>query len=381
MVDRPITIVQMLPDLITGGVERGTLEIGDFLIKQGHRSIVVSNGGPMVEALVKNGSEHIPMPVGSKNPLSLFCVPKLRKLFIKEQVDILHLRSRVPAWVGFFAVKTINQKIRPRIVTTFHGFHSINAYSAIMTKGERVIAVSKPISDHIKEEYGVSGNHVKIINRGFDESVFDPGLISQKRVDKLNTKWGLADKKGPFLMLPGRFTQLKGHSLFLSALEKIKNLFWTAVIVGDEKEKPEYASQLKKQALQKGLGDRVVFAGHCNDMPAAFKLCDITISSSIRPESFGRIAVESQAMGVPVAATALGGSIETIVHGKTGWLFPHSDLDAFAKILAEAVSDQDKCRQLGWQAKEWVREHFTTGLMCKKTLEVYEELVATPRQE
>ena len=190
MVARALTIVQMLPELITGGVERGTLEIGASLVRKGHRSIVVSNGGPMVDELVKNGSKHITLPVGSKTPISIFCIPRLRKLFVEEKVDILHLRSRVPAWVGLLAAKTINKKIQPRIVTTFHGFYSINPYSAIMTKGERVIAVSKPIKNHIREKYGVFGDHVKTINRGFDATRFDPGLVNPRQVAILKKKMG-----------------------------------------------------------------------------------------------------------------------------------------------------------------------------------------------
>jgi len=379
VVSRKFTIVQMLPDLITGGVERGTLETGAFLVSKGHRSIVVSNGGPMVKDLVKNGSEHITLPVGEKNPKALWCIPQLRKMFIEEKVDILHLRSRLPAWMGLAAAKTINKKIRPRIVTTFHGFHSINAYSAVMIKGERVIAVSKPINEHIAEKYGVSGDHVRTINRGFDALSFDPKLVSQTRIYDLKTKWGLENKTGPFIMLPGRFTQLKGHGLFLSALEKIKHLSWTAVLVGDESEKPGYASLLKDQVLQAGLEGRVIFAGHCNDMPAAFMLSDLTISSSIRPESFGRVAVESQAMGIPVVATAHGGSLETVIPEKTGWLFPPTDVDALANVLEEAVGDPEKLQRMGSQAKKWVYSNFTTQLMCEKTLNLYEELLASPR--
>lgn len=378
MVAGTLTIVQMLPELITGGVERGTLETGAFFAGKGHRSIVVSNGGPMVEALEKNGSEHITLPVGEKNPRALFCIPRLRQLFIKEKVDILHLRSRMPAWVGLLAARSIPAATRPRIVTTFHGFYSVNRYSAVMTKGERIIAVSKLIQDHICQQYGVCGNHVKVIHRGFDASCFDPLLVDKKKVSDLRTKWGIDGQKGPVLMLPGRFTELKGHRLFLSALEKIKHLSWTAVFVGDMNEKTEYAARLQKETVEKGLKDRVVFAGHCNDMAAAFMICDVTISASIHPESFGRIGVESQAMGVPVVATAHGGSLETIVPEKTGWLFSPADIDGFANVLAESVSDEKKRKEMGSRAKEWVAEHFTTDLMCTKTLRLYEELLAAP---
>ncbi len=379
MVARSLTIVQMLPELITGGVERGTLETGTYFVKNGHRSIVVSNGGPMVEALIKNGSEHITLPVGEKNPRALFCIPRLRQLFIKEKVDILHLRSRLPAWMGLLAAKSIPGATRPRIVTTFHGFYSINRYSAVMTKGERVIAVSKLIKEHICHQYGVCGNHVKVIHRGFDASCFDPQLVDKQKVSDLREKWKIDEKKGPILMLPGRFTELKGHSLFLSALEKIKHLSWTAVLVGDMNEKPDYAVRLQRETLEKGLGERVIFAGHCSDMAAAFMLCDVTISASIHPESFGRIGVESQAMGVPVVATAHGGSLETVVPEKTGWLFSPDDVDRFASALAEAVKDEKKRKKMGARGRTWVADHFTTAHMCAKTLRLYEELAAAPR--
>ncbi len=378
MVAGTLTIVQMLPELITGGVERGTLETGAFFAEKGHRSIVVSNGGPMVKELVENGTEHITLPVGEKNPRALFCIPQLRQLFVKQKVDILHLRSRMPAWVGLLAARSIPAATRPRIVTTFHGFYSVNRYSAVMTRGERIIAVSRLIRDHICQQYGVCGNHVKVIHRGFDASCFDPLLVDKKKVSDLRKKWGIDKKNGPVLMLPGRFTELKGHRLFLSALEKIKHLSWTAVLVGDMNEKFEYAGRLQKEAVEKGLKDRVVFAGHCNDMAAAFMLCDVTISASIHPESFGRIGVESQAMGVPVVATAHGGSLETIVPEKTGWLFSPADIDGFAKALAESVSDEKKRKKMGSLARVWVAGHFTTELMCAKTLRLYEELVAAP---
>jgi len=379
MVARPLTIVQMLPELITGGVERGTLETGAFFVKNGHRSIVVSNGGPMVEVLVKNGSQHITLPVGEKNPRALFCIPRLRQLFVQEKVDILHLRSRLPAWMGLLAAKTIPEERRPRIVTTFHGFYSINRYSAVMTKGERVIAVSQLIKDHICQQYGVCENHVQVIHRGFDASCFDPLLVDKQQTSDLKNKWKIDEKKGPVLMLPGRFTELKGHRLFLAALEKIKHLSWTAVLVGDMNEKPDYAARLQKEAGEKGLGDRVIFPGHCKDMAAAFMLCDVTISASIHPESFGRTGVESQAMGVPVVATAHGGSLETIAPGKTGWLFSPADVDGFADVLAEAVKNEKKRKQMGERGMAWVRNHFTMDLMCAKTLRLYEVLAASPR--
>jgi glycosyltransferase involved in cell wall biosynthesis len=374
----PLTIVQMLPELITGGVERGTLETGAYFVKNGHRSIVVSNGGPMVADLLKTGCQHITLPVGEKSPRVLLSIPGLRRLFRTQKVDILHLRSRLPAWVGLTAARSIPRRFRPRIVTTFHGFYSVNRYSAVMTQGERVIAVSGLIRDHICQRYGVCDNRVALIHRGFDESSFDPLQVDARQVSGLKRKWGIDPSKGPVLMLPGRFTELKGHPFFLSALEKIKHLAWTAVLVGDMSEKPEYAARLRQGVKEKGLEGRVIFAGHCNDMPAAFMVSDVTVSASIHPESFGRVGVESQAMGVPVVATAHGGSLETIVDGQTGWLFPPGDLDRFAAALAQAVTDETRRKVMGSRARTWVTKQFTTAVMCQKTLTLYEELMAAP---
>jgi len=372
---RPLTIVQLLPDLISGGVERGTLEIGAFLADQGHRSIVISNGGPMVVSLLDNGSEHIKMPIGQKSPMTLMCIPKLRQVFISENVDIIHLRSRVPAWAGLIAAKSISEKNRPKIITTFHGFYSINKYSAVMTKGELVIAVSNPIKDHIQTVYKIPESKIQLINRGVDTIQFGPGLVSVERENKLKKEWGLDHKTGPFIILPGRFTRLKGHSLLIEALEKIKQLSWTTIFIGDENENPRYAQFLKQAVKKSGLEQKIIFAGHVNDMPAAYKISDLTISASIYPESFGRVAIESQAMGVPVIATALGGSLETIRDKITGWLCPCKDVDLFSKALTEAISNPEIRKKYGRQGQKWVLENFTTQQMCEQTVSVYHRLM------
>jgi glycosyltransferase involved in cell wall biosynthesis len=375
MVARPLTIVQLLPELVTGGVERGTLEVGAYLAKKGHRSIVISNGGPMVAQLLKEGSEHIELPVHKKSPFTVGCIPRLKKIFASQNVDIVHLRSRVPAWAGWLAVKMMNEQFRPRVITTFHGFYSINRYSAIMTKGDVVIAVSNVIRQHIKEQYGVPEKRIRLINRGFDAAQFNPDQISDKRMGELKQRWGIDQAKGPVLILPGRFTKLKGHTHFLNALEKIKDLAWTAVLIGDEKENISYFQHLKSEVLQKKLSERVVFAGLCNDMPAAFSLADLTVSASTYPESFGRVAVESQAMGIPVIASALGGSLETVKHEETGWLYPADDVVALARVLELAIQNQTMREKYGAQGQRWVNDQFTVEKMCSQTLEVYQELV------
>lgn len=376
MVARPITVVQMLPDLEGGGVERGTLELGDYLSKNGHKSIVISSGGRMVPQLEKQGSVHICWRVGEKSPRCLGYIIPLRRFLMQEKVDILHLRSRLPAWVGYAAWKSLPKAIRPRLITTFHGFYSVNRYSAVMTKGERVIAISKTIAEHIKDKYDVSKDRIILIYRGFDEKVFNPDVVTRNRIERLRKSWDLKDPASPVIMLPGRLTRLKGHDLFLESLSKIKRLPWSAVCVGDTNENPAYADFLQKMILQLNLEKRVKFVGHCDDMPAAFLLSDIVVSaSSSKPEAFGRIAVEGQAMGKPVIASAHGGSLETVLNRKSGWLVKPRDAKSLADALCEAVLNKDLRNRLGSYGQRWVRDQFTVRKMCEKTVDLYCKLV------
>ncbi len=376
MVARPITVVQILPELEGGGVERGTLELGNYLSKNGHNSIVISAGGRMVPQLEKEGSVHICWRVGEKSPVCLRYIIPLRRFLMRKKVDILHLRSRLPAWIGYAAWKSLPKAIRPRLVTTFHGFYSVNRYSVVMTKGERVIAISRTIEDHIKNKYGVSENRIVLIYRGFDEKIFNPDVVSGKRIETLRRNWNLKDSTSPVIMLPGRLTRLKGHDLFLESLSKIKHLPWSAVCVGDTNENPAYTDFLQKMILQLKLEKRVKFVGHCDDMPAAFLLSDVVVSaSSSEPEAFGRIAVESQAMGKPVIASAHGGSLETVLHRKSGWLVKPRDAQSLADALCEAVSNKDLRNRLGGYGQRWVRDQFTARKMCEKTVDLYCKLL------
>ena len=376
MVSRPITVVQILPELEGGGVERGTLELGDYLSKNGHKSIVISARGRMVPQLEKQGSVHIHWRVGEKSPRCLRYIIPLRRLLMQEKVDILHLRSRLPAWIGYTAWKRLPKGMRPRLVTTFHGFYSVNRYSAVMTKGERVIAISRTIADHIKNKYGVSEDRIVLIYRGFDEKVFNPGAVTSKRIETLRRNWDLKNSTSPVIMLPGRLTRWKGHDLFLESLSRIKYLPWSAICVGDTNENPAYTDFLQKMILRLNLEKRVKFVGHCDDMPAAFLLSDVVVSaSSSEPEAFGRIAVEGQAMGKPVIASAHGGSLESVLNHKSGWLVRPCDARSMSDALCEAVSNKDLRNRLGSYGQRWVRNKFTVRKMCEKTIDLYCKLL------
>jgi len=376
MVADSITVVQMLPDLEGGGVERGTLELARYLCRQGHRSIVVSAGGRLVSQLEKEGSTHVTLKVGVKHPASLKTIFPLRRLLQEEHVDILHVRSRLPAWIGYVVWRSLSQKTRPRLVTTFHGFYSVNPYSAVMTKGERVIAISKSVAGHIRQHYKVPDDRVVLIYRGVDENYFNPAAVSGERIQALRERWGLTDPAGPIIMLPGRISPWKGHDVFFRSLGIIQKLPWVALCVGDDTESSHHSLRLRQIIRDLGLAKRIQLVGHCDDMPAALMLADVVVSaSSSEPEAFGRIAVETQAMGKPVIASAHGGSLETVLDRRTGWLVPPNDELSLADALTEAILNRDKRKRYGSEGLKWVRENFTVQKMCLSTVEVYRELL------
>ena len=376
MVAQALTIVQMLPELHAGGVERGTLELGKYLVEQGHRSMVISAGGPMVEKLEAEGSLHIEWPVERKSIGSLKYIFPLRKLLQKEKADILHLRSRLPAWIGYLAWKGLDKNIRPKLVTTFHGFYSINSYSGVMAKGERVIAISNAVKEYVMTHYRVPAEKISLIYRGVDETVFDPAAVSAARIESLKQEWGLGPDTGPVIMLPGRVTSWKGQDVFLKSLAELKPLPWTAVCVGELREGSAYTRSVFNLLTELQLQDRVKFVGNCQDMAAAYLAADLVISASSKEaEAFGRIAIEAQAMGRAVIATAHGGSLETVLPEETGWLVTPDDPQSLAQAIQEALRDRDRLLRFGAKGRSWVLDNFTTNSMCEKTVSVYRELL------
>lgn len=370
-----LTVMQLLPELNSGGVERGTLEMGRYLVQQGHRSIVVSGGGRLVEQLETDGSLHISRTIGSKSPFSLLQILPMRNLIRKQQVDVLHLRSRMPAWIGYLAWKSIPEKKRPLLVTTFHGFYSVNSYSAIMTKGDGVIAVSESIRKHILDKYQRDKN-VRLIFRGVDAEAFDPGNVTQERIDNLCRAWRI-NRTIPTLMLPCRLTRWKGQEIFLQSLLKIKENRYQALLVGGVEENPGYTAELQEFIIKNNIEDRVQLVGYCNDMPAALLIADIVLStSSSEPEAFGRITVEAMAMGKPVIATAHGGSLETVIDGETGWLIPPSDPFALAEAIEQALRmKKSDLAVMGEKGRVRVNKNFTALTMCRDTVSFYQELL------
>ena len=377
MVAEKFTVVQIVPEMDEGGVEGETLDYAVYLTRQGHRSIVISGGGRLVSQLEQNGVEHIHWSnIGSKNPKCLKYIPKLKKFVSQQKVDILHLRSRLPAWIGYLAWISLSEKDRPALITSFHGFYSVNSYSTIMTKGERVIAVSGVIRDHILENYPIDRSKIRLIHGGYDAAIFDPDKVSSKRVDELRKRWSISKNGRPVIMLPGRLTSWKGQDVFIDALTKIKDRNFLALCVGEAEENSSFTRKLKEKIDAAALGKKVKLVGHCNDMPAALTLADLVVSaSSSQPEAFGKVAIEAMAMAKPIVATSHGGSLETVKNNETGWLVAPGDSDDMALTLSRVLDDQETLPEVGRQGKAWVEQHFTATRMCEKTLDVYYQLL------
>jgi glycosyltransferase involved in cell wall biosynthesis len=375
-VTRKLSIIQIVPEMDEGGVEGETFDLACDLVRRGHRSIVISGGGRMVSALEKAGVEHwLWHNIGSKNFYCLPYIGKLRALLLNECIDILHLRSRLPAWVGWLAWKSLKRNDRPGLLTTFHGFYSINGYSAIMTKGQKIVAVSKSIQEHIQEHYHIDPSLIEIIYGGVDHHQFCKENVSTERVEALKERWNLQDNTDPVILLPGRLTQWKGQDIFIDALLRIKEYAFKAICVGDIPAN-SYVESLQKGIVNNGLQGKIQLVGHCDDMPAALALSDIVVSaSSTQAEAFGKVAIEAMAMEKPVVATNHGGSLETVIPGKTGWLVPPLDSDALAIALNDALENKEERTSRGILGRRRILDHFSVDIMCEKTVVLYESLL------
>jgi glycosyltransferase involved in cell wall biosynthesis len=375
---RMATILQVIPALGSGGgVERGTVEIAGAIVDAGGRALVASIGGPQVHEIARAGGEHIELPVDSKNPVVIYNnILRLAALIERENVDLIHARSRAPAWSAFYAAKRTK---RP-LVTTFHGTYNARsyikrAYNSVMTKGDRVIAISAFIAEHVRRFYGVPASRLRIIPRGVDVYRFNPANVSAERVVQLANEWRLTDGH-PVIMLPGRLTRWKGQTVFIEAIAKLERRDIRCLIVGGDQGRQGYRRELEALVERHHLGEVVRIVDHCADMPAAYMLSDVVVSASIDPEAFGRVMIEAQALGRPVIASDHGGARETVVVDKTGWLVPPGDVEALSAAVAKVLAlDQAARGRLSDAAITNVVENFTKQKMCAKTLEVYNEVL------
>ncbi|MCZ6606010.1 MAG: glycosyltransferase family 4 protein [Alphaproteobacteria bacterium] len=380
---RRFCVLQVLPALETGGggVERSTLDVASALARAGHRSLVASAGGPMAHEVTRAGAEHIELPLAAKNPFTMRAnVARLAAKIKKHGVDIVHARSRAPAWSAHAAAR----RTRTHFLTTFHGTYNYSAnfsgalkhkYNAVMTKGELVIANSQFIADHVRTHYHVDEGSIRVIPRGIDLGLFDPVALRPDQVPEITKQWHLADDV-PTIMLPGRLTRWKGHELLIDALAEIRLRPLACLLVGADQGREKYRRRLEARIVDKGLEGVVRLVGHCDDMPAAYMLADVVVSASTDPEAFGRVVAEAQAMGRPVVVAGHGGAAEQIVDGVTGWLFePGSASDLAAKLTRALGLDVAARDRLALEAAAYVRERYGKERMCAATLAVYDELM------
>lgn len=359
-------IVQLLPELNEGGVERGTMELSRELVKLGHESIVISAGGKLQEQIEKDGGRHITFDVCSKNP---FTAPlrtlQLRKILRTLDPDILHARSRVPAWLTYLA----NKKLHIPFVTTVHGFNSVSPYSAVMTKGDRVIGVSGAIKTYIQEHYHTAGEKITVIPRGIDLEKFNPQNIDQTFIKSFKKEYHLDGKR--IITTVGRITQLKDHQTFIRAIALLKkhDANIVGLIVGGIRDdKQEYFHTLEILVKELELDDNVIFTGSQSKVAEIYALSDVVVSSSKKPESFGRSVAEALALNTPAVATNHGGVLDIIVEGENGFLYPVGE----SVLLAKSI---EKCRNLEFDGYRYISENFSLEKMVQGTIRIYEELI------
>lgn len=368
-------IVQLLPALNQGGVERGTIEFSAGYVQRGHQSTVISAGGRQAPQIEKDGGRHIQLDVASKNPLTVLPrILRLRSLLRQLNPDILHARSRVPAWLAYLA----NRSLQIPFVTTVHGFNSVNAYSRIMTKGDRVICVSHPVKQYVEQHYRVPGEKITVIHRGIDGNIFDPAKVDRQWVAEMKQKLGLQDQI--VVASIGRITPLKDFETFIRAVAMLRTErpeIRGLIVGGAAADKTSYYESLQHLARQLNVDEHILFVGSQERMPEIYTLSHVVVSSSKKPESFGRTLVEAMAMNKPVVATRHGGALDIVRDGMDGCLVPPECPEALANALRQL------CRPPpgGWNTRSRVLREFTLEQSIEKTLDVYRNLLQTWPEE
>ena len=375
-------VLQVLPALGPGGVERGTLDVSRYLIGQGWTPIVASNGGEQEKDLLEMGAVSLNLPVHTKNPLKMHAnVKKLAQIIRNHDIQLVHARSRAPAWSAYYAAKRAGVPF----LTTFHSLYSggenflKRGYNAIMTSGDRVIAISDYVAEHVIRRYGVTPDQLRVIPRGVDLQEFDPEKVDEARVAQLRKDWDL-DPKKRIIMLPARISERKGHTWLLDALKKLwqdgKHADTVCIMVGSRAAGSAYSDRVEKRIIDLKLENRVWLTGPTGDMPAAYALADIVVVPSTGPEAFGRTSIEAQAMGKPVIATDDWGLSETIMPAATGWLVHPNDADHLANALDLALAMPDDAKdRLATRCRRFVDRHYSLTRMGKSTVSVYRELI------
>lgn len=365
-------ILQVVPALSAGGVERTTIEIAQALHALGHVPHVASAGGRLEDELYAAGGILHRLPLGAKNPVKMRRnTSALIKLIKSEGIDIVHARSRAPAWSAHAAARHCNVPF----VTTYHGIYNAKSrlkrrYNAIMAKGDVVIANSQFTANHIVATHGLIEDDIVVIHRGVDMTRFDPKIVSAEQILKQRADWGVP-KDALCLLLPGRLTEWKGQRVAIKALAKIEDKSVHLVLLGDAQGRDDYVTEITTLAETLGVSNRVHIPGHSADMPIAFAASDYVLSTSTDPEAFGRIAAEAQAMGKWVIASDHGGARETVLEGVTGARAAVGDSEALTRAIAEGPSMRFSLKG----SRMHIEANFSARQMKEKTLAVYETVL------
>jgi glycosyltransferase involved in cell wall biosynthesis len=384
-----VTILQVVPRLDAGGSEQAAIEIAEALSSAGASALVATEGGRMATALAEAGGELVLLPVASKNPLTLLAnARRLARLIEEREVNLVHARSRAPAWSALLAAR----RTRRPFVTTYHGSYSSpgpfkNSYNSVMARGDCVIANSRYTADLIVARHKVPLERIRVIYRGVDLSKFSPDLVSENRMARLRALWGLS-RQQPLVLQGARLTSWKGQPLVIEAAHQLlrENRLDDAVIImaGDVQGRAAYRKELEQLIARFGLEDRVRLVGHCDDMPAAFALAQVAVIASTSAETFGRTSIEAQAMGCPVIVSDIGAAPETIIAATpgqqdfTGWVIPCLDAEAIAeRIAATLMLSPEERAALGARARCHVTAKFTLSQMQRATLALYDELLGS----
>ena len=380
MQNRKFNIMQIIPELGIGGAEQGCIDVAEAIHLSGNNSFIVSYGGTRVHELRQLKSTFIKLPVHSKNPFTIWSnITKLRSLIRKHKIDVVHVRSRAPAWSAYFACKSLGVPMVCTVHSTYSGNDSYfkRLYNSSMMRGHHTIAISQTISDYINQSFTVNPSSLTIINRGVDISYFNPQLIRLVDQQRILKQWGITADK-PIFLMPARITPRKGHLLLLDALELLSEKNYWCVILGPIQNKTKYYNQLLNLIDKKKLSKQVIIADASLEMPLAYSVADFVLTPSVTPEAFGRIAVEAQAMGKPVIATDYGEYRYTVHQNKTGWKFPVKDAKAFASCIENAmnISSSEKS-YMSDEAICNVHKNYTKSQMCAETIKVYQKLVTS----
>ena len=379
-----LKVLQVIPKLGYGGAETGCYDIAHYLPENGCKSFIVTSGGELLKFVDKNKVKVFRLPVQSKNPiLILINAIILTFIILFNNISIVHARSRAPAWSCLIASKITSRKF----VTTFHGTYNFKSnlkklYNSVMVRSDLIIAGSNFIFSHIKENYSNYLNQKKkllVVFRGINVDYFDPTTKLETEEKKLLKQWEI-EKDKKIILLPGRLTTWKGQEVFIEAINLVNielgyEAFY-AVILGSDQGRDLYKKKLIRLSEQYRLTKQLRFIDHCKDMALAYKVSDIIVSASIEPEAFGRVSVEAQSMEKPIIASNIGGSNETVVDEKTGYLFKAGDATSLSqKILKTLTIDETQLKLIGIEGRKNIVQKFNVEKMCFSTYSEYKRLI------